>query len=123
MSKKNLTKSLVVAVIVCICSFIWLGSINSRLDELQIEVRQKTSFQSAAGLVIKSFFDGFTFGRMSEEGIFTEYNKFNRWEQSVLDRAGRLDKEYSIANFLKYASISILIAAGLGLYFHSKKPI
>ena len=55
-------------------------------ESLKAEFNQQTSVSSMLAGFGKSFWDGMTFGAFAKEGIFTEYNKFDRWATDVSKR-------------------------------------
>jgi hypothetical protein len=56
---------------------------------LKAEVKDKTSWLSLLGVTARSAWDGLTWGEFSEEGIFTENKKLERWKANVTTRDAR----------------------------------
>lgn len=84
---------LVISVMVVAYHLMTLANVKSQYDQLRIqnaalaaEVDHQMSWGTYLPKLGKSFFDGFTFGIFAEEGIFTEYNKMDRWEADVVRR-------------------------------------
>lgn len=62
---------------------------------LGAQVKNRNSASHITSMFLKSVFDGFTFGRFAEEGIFTEYNKETRFDDSTTQKAARLSTAHS----------------------------
>ena len=84
MNIKNIIQFfLVICIVGSIYNTIMIKSSEKQLNELTIELKQleaewneKTSTGSMVGMFVRGFWDGFTFGLFSEEGIFTESKQF-----------------------------------------------
>jgi|GEM_PF-4222567 hypothetical protein len=77
-----------------------LANSKSRYDQLSIqyaalkaEVENQMSWETYLPKLGKSIFDGATFGTFAEEGIFTEYNKMDRWQADVVKRDAAIREE------------------------------
>jgi hypothetical protein len=50
------------------------------------EAEDKNSWSSLIGIGVRSFFDGFTLGAFTDEGVFTESKKIERWANDFAQR-------------------------------------
>ena len=102
--------ALTICALILVYNLVMLGLTKSKLEEIEIrqkaltaEVEHNTSWSSLLGTGFKSFFDGLTLGVFAEEGVFTEYNKAKRWEESVVQRDSQNRAEFEQC-WRKYAS-------------------
>ena len=95
-------------VILAVCAAVFLYQLwhiaGIRASQAKIEqdaaalgarVKNRNSASSIVPMFLKSVFDGFTFGRFAEEGIFTEYKKEVRFDDSVTQEYARLSTAHS----------------------------
>lgn len=83
--------------------------------ELKAEVSERTSVTSLMGATVRSFFDGLTLGVLSDEGIFTESKKMERWSLDAAKREARIKADYSDA--ITYRLWSLIAATGFLIAF------
>ena len=57
---------------------------------IDAEVEMKTSWGYLIGVGAKSCFDGFTFGLFTDEGIFEESKKWDRWSTDLVQREAQV---------------------------------
>jgi len=68
-------------------------SLIQQTAAMKAEVEDKTSWSSIIGSGVRAFVDGATFGVFSDEGIFSESKKLERWQNDFSQRdAGRVAK-------------------------------
>jgi len=121
MNKKTVTKILVVSIITFLGSVLWMSYLNIEAEVLMAEIESKHSTDSKIARIGKSFFDGFTLGAFTKEGMFEEVYKLERWQDDVRARATRLKSQYSLARFLAFGSVFVCVGSGFGLYALNQK--
>ncbi len=57
---------------------------------IDAEIEMKTSWGYLIGVGAKSCFDGFTFGLFTDEGIFEESKKWDRWSTDLVQREAQV---------------------------------
>ena len=87
-----------------------VSDLTAEYAALKEEVKQKTSGGALVGSFTRAFFDGLTLGAFADEGIFTEYNKADRWTTDVASRDARIRSEY--ADSISNRKWSLIVALG-----------
>lgn len=82
-----------VSVLAFVYQIITIGLLTADLKQYRMqkaaidaEVEYKTSWGYLLGTTGKSFFDGLTFGIFTDEGMFEESKKWDRWSSDVIQR-------------------------------------
>lgn len=96
-----------------------IADLEKEAVKLQAEIDSKTSTSAVVGGAMKSFFDGFTFGIFADEGIFTEYNRYNRWTEDVTQRIAVLEADYKSTKSKRNWSLFVALGCGAWLAFQA----
>jgi|688.fasta_scaffold483271_2 hypothetical protein len=122
-------------IILAICAAMFLYQLwhiaSIRASEKNLEqdaaawvakVNQRNSASYIVPILLKSVFDGFTFGRFADEGIFTEYKKETRFDEKAIQTHARLLTAHS-QNLAELRSAALLrnwsLAVGLIILAYS----
>lgn len=119
-----LTKVAMYSGVLCLISFFWLGTINSRVADLHSEIKGQQEWGNVAVMCMKSIWNGITLGAFSDGDIFAENTKLDNWNQAVRQRAARLNIEFSIATTLRNITLfSCLTSLAIGgaLYYRQRQ--
>jgi len=101
--------------ITVICGIIWfvqvgnLSEINAEGEALSARIEEFNNLGSGKNIsrLVKSAFDGFTFGMFAQEGIFTEANKIEREADQLNSAVYSLQARYKKAVFYRNASLVV----------------
>ena len=64
---------------------------------IDAEVEVKTSWGNLLGVGAKSFFDGLTLGAFTDEGMYEESKKWDRWSTDIINRDAQIIEGHNMA--------------------------
>lgn len=125
----------VISALLFTVNVIKIANLNARNEQVRVqkaalitEVEYQNSPRVVIPSLLKSFFDGFTLGAFSKEGLFEEHYKRERWADSTAEKGARIWAEgdfltEKISSFAFWRNIFaiVMIVSFIGYKITSKR--